>query len=81
VKEIIQILSDDSNEKASTISKDIEEYANGNHVDMKSTLQEIESLTEKPPKSFKLALEMLIQTLDLVAESLAEDWESTRYVR
>ena len=81
VNEIIQILSHNSNENSSKISRNIVEYVNGNHVDMKSTLQEIESLTKNPPKQFRLALEILRQTLHSVAKRLAEDWESTRYVR
>ena len=80
VIEIVNIISPDSDESIA-LSRNIMHYVNGKTIDMDWTLNQIEHLTMNPPGKFQIATSILMDTLQLVSEIFAENWNSPRYVR
>jgi len=63
------------------VDRRLEEFLTGGRVRKDSLFSDIEIATEYPPKGFSEATDTLQSSLKVIADSLAKEWDSDRYIR
>lgn len=67
--------------RTAEVNRRLGQFFEGERVKLDSLFRDIEMITEYPPKGFITATEILNSSLKQIAESLADEWDSDRYVR
>ena len=81
VELIRELLLEGETTRTAEVNRRLGQFLEGERVRLDSLFRDIEMITEYPPKGFITATEILNSSLKQIAHSLADEWESDRYIR